>query len=110
MLLREYLAGRRRRDKERGAARLLHPRPEQPVTPASDRGEAVTLLAALGELAPRMRAVVVLRFWEDLSVHQTAELLGCTEGTVKSATSKGLAHLRERLGDTYPTHHEEITT
>jgi DNA-directed RNA polymerase specialized sigma24 family protein len=38
-----------------------------------------------------------LRFWEDLDVGQTAQLLGCTEGTVKSQSARGLAKLRELL-------------
>lgn len=48
-------------------------------------------------LPPRQRAAVVLRFYEDLSVQQTAQILGCTEGTVKSQTSKGIAAMREAL-------------
>src|SRR5215467_5079355 len=53
--------------------------------------------AALAELAPRMRAAVVLRHWLDFSVEETADLLNCTEGTVKSQTAKGVARLRELL-------------
>ena len=52
------------------------------------------LLAALARLPPRQRAVIVLRFFEDLTEQQTAEILGCTVGTVKSQTSKALAKLR----------------
>jgi RNA polymerase sigma-70 factor (sigma-E family) len=50
---------------------------------------------ALMELAPRYRAVLVLRFWEDWTVEQTAEALRVSPGTVKSQSARGLARLRE---------------
>ena len=56
--------------------------------------ERPVLRAALLRLLPRQRAVVVLRFWEDLSEAATAELLDVHVGTVKSTTSKALARLR----------------
>ena len=52
------------------------------------------LLMALRELPPRQRACVVLRYFEDLSVHDTALVLGCHEGTVKSQTARALDSLR----------------
>ena len=59
--------------------------------------DGAAVRAALAELAPRMRAAVVLRHWLDFSVEATADLLNCSEGTVKSQTAKGVARLRELL-------------
>ena len=55
------------------------------------------MLAALATLAPRQRAVVVLRHWLDLDVAETARVLGCTTGTVKSQNAKALDRLRSTL-------------
>jgi RNA polymerase sigma-70 factor (sigma-E family) len=71
--------------------------------PTSDLGERDEMTAALATLPPRMRAVLVLRYWEDLSEAGTAEVLGCSVNTVKTHTSRGLARLRELLGDTAGT-------
>jgi RNA polymerase sigma-70 factor (sigma-E family) len=53
------------------------------------------LMEALATLPPRQRAVLVLRYWEQFSEVETAEMLGCSVGTVKSSASRGLSRLRE---------------
>ena len=69
-----------------------------------DRRDAVgasdtraVVMAGLRELPARARACVVLRYFDDLSVEETARVLGITTGTVKSQTSRGLGLLRESL-------------
>src|SRR4051794_29448311 len=93
----------------RDRIRSLFRRPrEAPMPPDVDAIHAVdagyeqiaerrVMMRALARLPIRQRQVVVLRFYEDMSVEQTAELLGFTPGTVKSHTSRALARLRELL-------------
>jgi RNA polymerase sigma-70 factor (sigma-E family) len=71
---------------------LLDQLPDRGVeSPAVEAGRA---LRALEDLPPRMRAVVVLRWYEGLTEAETAEALGCSLGSVKSQASRGLARLR----------------
>jgi RNA polymerase sigma-70 factor (sigma-E family) len=56
------------------------------------------LVRLLHQLPPRQRAVIVLRYWEQRTEAETAALLGCSEGTVKSAAARGLRRLRELAG------------
>ena len=77
--------------------------PESAAPEGPDVGERDAVLQALARLAPRQRATLVLRFWEDLSVEQTADLLGCSNGTVRSQTARGLATLRGILLDQQAT-------
>ena len=72
--------------------------PERPDADPPDAVDGAEIRAALAELPKRMRAAVVLRHWLDLSVEETAGLLNCSEGTVKSQTAKGIARLRGLLG------------
>jgi RNA polymerase sigma-70 factor (sigma-E family) len=85
---------RRRRVSER----LVDAVPEPPGRPASDAADALSdsaaLLKALRRLGPRQRAVIVLRFWMDMSEAETAAALNCSVGTVKSQASRALAALR----------------
>lgn len=64
-----------------------------------DAATDLDLREALSALPAGQRAVVVLRYWEDLSITETARILGRTEGTVKSQAAKGLAALRDLLLD-----------
>jgi len=64
---------------------------------APDADDALDVRSALAGLPPRQRATLVLRFYCDLNVDQTARALGCSAGTVKSQTAKALASLRRAL-------------
>lgn len=75
---------------------LLNHLPEPPVT-APAALEIGAALRALSHLPPRMRAVVVLRCYEGLGEAEAAAALGCSVGSIKSQTSRGLARLRELL-------------
>ena len=59
----------------------------------------IVVLNALASLPPKSRAVVVLRYWADLSVDQVAAVLGCSPGNVKSQSARALSKLRTVLGD-----------
>jgi DNA-directed RNA polymerase specialized sigma24 family protein len=65
--------------------------------PDDDPVTRVVVRAALAEVPPRQRAALVLRYYCDLSVEETAEVLRCSPGTVKSQTARGLAALRRGL-------------
>jgi RNA polymerase sigma-70 factor (sigma-E family) len=64
---------------------------------AATHEDRLVLLQALSRVPPRQRAVLVLRYWEDVSIEETAALLDCSPGTVKSQAAKGLQALRELL-------------
>lgn len=59
--------------------------------------DRLVLLQALTKVPARQRAVLVLRYWDDLSVEQTAQAMNCSTGTVKSQAARGLAALRELI-------------
>jgi RNA polymerase sigma-70 factor (sigma-E family) len=70
---------------------------ELPESATDHEREPTGLLDLVGTLSPRRRAAIVLRFYLDLSVDETADVLGCSPGTVKSLTSRGLAALQRHL-------------
>ncbi len=87
---------RRRRVDERPTDEL----PERPSghDPVADLALHDALWTALTGLPKRQRAMVVLRYYEDLSEAETADVMGVSVGTVKSATSRALARLRDSSG------------
>jgi RNA polymerase sigma-70 factor (sigma-E family) len=97
MLVNAHLDEQRRpyARKERNQADV----PEVAVEPAAPSDVDDLVFRALGQLPAGMRAAVVLRHVLDVSVADAAEALGCSEGTVKSQTARGLAQLRAALSD-----------
>jgi len=92
-LLNTYLADRRKNRRGEvltGDVGLFDERAVEPYGPELK----ITLTDALATLPPKARAVVVLRYWEDLSVEQVAALLGCSTGNVKSQSARALDKLR----------------
>lgn len=75
-----------------------HGEAHDPVVPEHDVAGGLDLRKALAELPARQRATLVLRFYCELTVEETAQSLGCSTGTVKSQTSRGLANLRRAMG------------
>jgi RNA polymerase sigma-70 factor (sigma-E family) len=85
---------------------------ETPVPTVPDRAAStnlaeqsqlrILLRQVLAELPPRQRAVLVLRYLEDLGTEEVADLLGCRPGTVASQTARGLAKMRARLVESSP--------
>lgn len=85
------------------------PRGDLPTVAQSD--DATTrmwLRAEIRKLPPRQRAVLVLRYLEDLSLSETARVLGCSEGTVKSHGARALRRLRDALGPDHELIIEEV--
>ncbi|CAM3573380.1 RNA polymerase sigma-70 factor, sigma-E family [Stackebrandtia soli] len=78
--------------RERSAAAMPEPPPDDHAP-----DERLSLLEALARLPARCRATVVLRYWEDLSVAETAVVMRCSESTVKTQTARALRTLRDLL-------------
>ncbi|GAA1035635.1 SigE family RNA polymerase sigma factor [Virgisporangium ochraceum] len=94
ILVRTYLETTRR-----SWFRRILPTTDPPETPAvaADADHRMDLIAALAQLPAGQRAVVVLRYLDDLDINETARVIGRSPGTVKSQASLGLARLRELL-------------
>ena len=99
--------GFRRQGRLRRKLQLLRAAPEQPADATAGVDLRDALVRMLLQLPPRQRAVLVLRYWEQRTEAETAAALGWPEGTVKSATSRGLRRLRELARswpETEPSH------
>jgi RNA polymerase sigma-70 factor (sigma-E family) len=84
-------------DETRRPWRRERPTADLPEHPAPEQDDRLALLATLAAIPPRQRACLVLRFFDDLDVESTAAALGCSAGTVKSNTARGLVALRRVL-------------
>ncbi|WP_238005259.1 SigE family RNA polymerase sigma factor [Dactylosporangium sp. AC04546] len=93
-------------DERRRPWRREHPA-EFPLLDHGVNGDStedrLVLRAALARIPPRRRAVLVLRYFEGLTIEETAQIMGCTPGTVKSQTARALATLRDLLPADYLT-------
>jgi RNA polymerase sigma-70 factor (sigma-E family) len=74
----------------------------EPVARPDPSDDRVVLVQALAEVPARQRAVLILRYWEDMSVDETAAALRCSPGTVKSQSARGLATLRTLISHPVP--------
>jgi RNA polymerase sigma-70 factor (sigma-E family) len=107
MLLRGWLDERRRPwRRERSTAEPVERFVETPLDAVPER---MALMSLLAELPPRRRAVLVLRYFCDLSVEQTAAELDISPGTVKSQTARALEALRDRMNET-PTDRDPMSS
>jgi RNA polymerase sigma-70 factor (sigma-E family) len=95
ILVRCYLDERRRPWRRESPVEIV----DHDRAAADPEEDLLDLRSALARLPRRQRATLLLRFWLDMTVAQTADALDCSEGTVKSQTARALATLRELLGD-----------
>jgi len=96
VLTRTFLAQKRRRSSTERATDVL---PERPDTAGGDASLRLTLLEALARLPVKDRTVVVLRYWEDRSIQETADVLHVSSAAVRTRCVRALARLRELLGE-----------
>jgi RNA polymerase sigma-70 factor (sigma-E family) len=99
IVINQLFAWHRRAWNRREVSCEVVPEPPNTASLEDQSADAELIWQALRELPARQRAVVVLRYVEDLSERETAELLGIRPGTVKSQAARGLAHLRALLDE-----------
>ncbi len=99
ILTRTYLSHRRLRSSGERPTEVL---PESATPGSADVSARLDLLAALGRIPASERVVVVLRYWHDLSVTQTAASLALSEAAVRQRARRALTRLREQVPDLDP--------
>ncbi|GAA3599969.1 SigE family RNA polymerase sigma factor [Kineosporia mesophila] len=75
-----------------------------PIDQSESNERTEALYAGLRDLPVRMRAVLVLRYFQELSVEETAEAMNCSTGTVKSQSKRAIDKLRERMSPQFAVH------
>ncbi|MFE7135390.1 SigE family RNA polymerase sigma factor [Streptomyces sp. NPDC057638] len=95
VLVRTYLSYRRRRSSDE---RPFGELPEIPIISGGDPLLRLALLEALRRLSPKDRAVIVLRYWEDRSVEETALAMNTSAASVRTRSSRALTRMRMQLG------------
>ncbi|QFZ22002.1 SigE family RNA polymerase sigma factor [Saccharothrix syringae] len=106
IVVRTFLAERRRMRWKR--EKLTDTPPELPTAGALSEDRLV-VWQALSAVPAKQRATLVLRYWHDLGVEETAAALRCSVGTVKSNTNRGLKALRQRLGPEFGALWQEVS-
>lgn len=96
VLTRTFLAHQRRRSSKERATDAF---PEQVYADHGDVPLRLTLLEALGRLPAKDRAVVVLRYWEDRSIEETADAMNVSSAAIRTRCTRALGRLRELLGE-----------
>ncbi len=91
-----------RRPKRRHLEVLTDAPPETGQVPVAGPEDRMTLWPHVRSLPPRQRAVIVLRYYEDLSEQEIADVLGCSRGTVKSTAHHAVKSLRAAIGEPAP--------
>ena len=86
--------------------------PDRPVSAdvMAHKDSELSMFDVLAKLPPRQRLAVVLRYWEDQSVEHTAQIMGCSKGTVKSQAARGLETLRGLLAESHQVAKEGTRT
>ena len=106
MMLNEFLNWRRRSSRQIPVGGMASEPASIAPDHAADYNEREALLAELGKLPRRQRAVIVLRYYEDRGDSEIADLLGCSPGTVRSHASRALAALRVEMSPRRRAHAE----